>query len=501
MTKKEICTEFEAACITGMSPTLLRWLSSYAPKYKEKRKLKIAEKHDDIYYFELDELHAFNTWLKSPWPFKPGTRPNIPDKIRREIMDEANGECAICHGHKDTCEAAHIDPVSQSHNNHPENLLWLCSNHHTSFDAGHFGPKDENKEFVSNFKQVLHRYKIFLWRTQHEISQKLLTVLVDCEGLAKQLKLAKTPSEIEAVEKIAKATLDKLPKLAPVSKSDPKYQEFKNIAEDISSLARDHENSVEKRLDKAHVIRNQYITAYGFVHCPLCSGEGRHNGSDCPVCDGNREVEKDIANRIDVSRFNLIDCPLCEGQGQYCRDDCPACGGNAQLEKRYAETIEVRDFENVICPLCEGEANYKGNDCPACHGNREMNRRHAVEIDLREYEEVDCPLCDGSGQFEGNDCPECGGNRTLESRFAAQIDTGSYDEVECPICEGRGTRNGDDCTVCNGERSIRQRDLYMIDKRDYQLVKCPHCKGTRHYQGDDCRKCGGEGEIERRFTY
>ncbi|MFB6328539.1 HNH endonuclease [Pantoea deleyi] len=500
MTKKKICTEFEAACITGMSPKLLRWLTSYAPKYMETRKLKVAKKLDNIYYFELDELHAFNAWLKSPWPSKSGTRPSIPKEIRREIKNEANGECAICHGHKDTCEAAHLDPVSQSHNNHPENLLWLCSNHHTTYDAGLFGPNDENKEFVSNFKQVLHRYKIFLWRTQHEISQNLLTILGDCEGLSKQLKLAKTPSQIKAVETIAKATLNKLPKLAPVSKSDPKYQDFKIITEGISSLAKDNENSVEKRLDKAHVIRNKYIAAYSFVVCPLCNGEGRHNGSDCPVCDGDRQVEKDIASQIDVSRYHLIDCPLCEGEGRYCGDDCPACGGNAQLEKRYAETIDVKDYENVYCPLCEGAANYKGNDCPACHGNREMNRRHAVEIDLREYEEVDCPLCDGSGRFERDDCPECGGDQKLERRLAAQIDTGSYDEVECPICEGSGVRNGYDCPVCIGDRSIRKRDLPKINERDYELVKCPLCEGKRHHQGDDCRKCGGEGEIERRFT-
>lgn len=498
MTKKETCTEFEAACITGMSPTLLRWLTSFAPKYNESRKLKFAEKRDDIYYFELDELHAFNAWLKSPWPSKPGTRPGIPKEIRREIKDEANGECAICHGHKDTCEAAHIDPVSQSRNNHPENLLWLCRNHHRSFDAGHFGPTDENKEFVSNYKLVLHRYKILLWGTQHKITQKLLTVLGDCEGLAKQLKLAKTPTQIKAVETIAKATLERLPALAPVSNSDPKYQQFKTITEGLS-LARDNKSSVEKRLDNAHVIRNQYIAAYGFVACPLCTGEGRHNGSDCPVCDGDRQVEKEFASQIDVSRYGLIDCPLCEGEGRYCGDDCPACGGNAQLEKRYAETIDIRDFENVSCPLCEGERNYNGNDCPACHGNGEMNRRHAVEIDLREYEEVDCPLCDGSGRFEGNDCPECQGNRTLERWRADQIDTRSYDEVECPICKGSGTRNGDDCQVCRGERSIRKRDLHMINERDYELVKCNLCKGKRHYQGDDCMKCGGEGEIERRY--
>ena len=59
---------------------------------------------------------------------------------------EANGACAICQAHGDTCEAAHLDPVSKSKNNHPENLLWLCSNHHTAYDDDLFGPDEENAE-------------------------------------------------------------------------------------------------------------------------------------------------------------------------------------------------------------------------------------------------------------------------------------------------------------------------------------------------------------------
>lgn len=132
----QLISEYEAAALTALSPELLRWLTGHAPKHGSKRKLKIAKKDGDTFFFEKDELLAFDHWLKQPWPRKDGARPNIPSAIRREIKHEAGGSCAICHDHKDTCEAAHIDPVSVTDNNHPENLIWLCANHHTAYDKG-----------------------------------------------------------------------------------------------------------------------------------------------------------------------------------------------------------------------------------------------------------------------------------------------------------------------------------------------------------------------------
>jgi hypothetical protein len=499
MSKKKLCTEYEAACITGMSPELLRWLTTNAPKSGISRKLKVAKEQGDTFFFEQDELLGFNDWLKAPWPRKDGKRPHVPTAIRREIINEANGECAICHGHKDTCEAAHLDPVHKSLNNHPENLLWLCSNHHTAYDGGVFGPDEENAEFVVSFKRVLHRYKITLWRTQHEISQKLLTVLEDCDGLAKQLQKAKTRDQVKAIEKIAKATLDKLPALAPVSKSDPKFKDYKSIAANIKSLSKDT-SAIAVRLEKAQGLRQEYVAAYGFVACPLCKGGGQHDGSDCPACNGDREIEEDIADRVDVRAFEKVDCPLCLGIGRFDGADCPECGGDTQMDRRYAERVEVADYQKVRCLLCKGTKRHNGQDCPVCGGVGEIDRRYADIVEIRDYSEVDCPLCEGVGRYEGRDCPECGGEGTMERRFADSVDLGDYSKVDCPVCRGQGSRNGEDCPACGGEARIDRRDLDRIDVRDYQLVKCPVCKGKGHDQRDDCRACGGMGEMERRHA-
>jgi DnaJ-class molecular chaperone len=342
-------------------------------------------------------------------------------------------------------------------NNHPDNLLWLCSNHHTAYDGGLFGPDKENTEFVVSFKHVLRHYKLTLWRTQNAISQNLFTVLEDCARLARQIEKAETHEQIAAIEKIASATLEKLPILAPVSENDPNFKAYGSISAGVASLLSDTTERIEVRLEKANDIRQEYVAAFGFVICPLCEGTGLHEGSDCPVCLGNREIDEHIADSIDVSDFDEIDCPLCEGTGYVQGDNCPACGGEARISRRYARGIDLSNYQNVDCPLCEGE-----------------------------------------GRFRAGECPECRGECVMERRLADQVDLRGYSQVSCPLCSGQGSRNGGDCPVCGGEAKINERDLERIDFRDYEMVSCPVCDGAGHSHDGDCPACAGNGELERR---
>jgi hypothetical protein len=500
MMPKKLLSEYEAACQTGMSPKLLRWLTSNAPKSGISRKLKIAKTDDGTMYFEKEEIVGFDKWLKLPWPVsKSGKRPHVPKGIRTEIIEEANGACAICHGHKDSCEAAHLDPVHKSKNNHPENLLWLCTDHHTAYDNGLFGPDEENAEFVVHFKKALHRYKLLLWRTQYKISSKLLTVLEDCDVLEKQLTAAKTTEQVKAVKKIARSTLAKLPTMAPVSKKDPNYAAIESISTGIASISKNR-GTIAGRLEKARGIRKEYVAAFGFVTCPLCEGSGRHEGSDCPVCGGDREIEEKFADRVDLREYEKVDCPLCEGDGAFRGEPCPACGGEARMDRRYADMVDAGDYGKVECPLCEGSSKHDGEVCPVCGGEGELDRRHADQVDLKEFQSVKCPVCAGHGRREGRDCPACGGSGEVQRRHLDRIDLRDYEKVDCPVCEGEGVRHGSECPTCGGEGRIARGDLEHIDMRGYELVACPICKGRGHGDGGDCRACGGGGEIERRHA-
>lgn len=494
-----LLNEYAAAALVGMSPTLLRWFTSYAPKQGNSRKLKKEKDVDDVVYYDRDELLSFNDWLKAPWPSKGKERPPIPKGIRREIKHEANGECAICHSHKDTCEAAHLDPVANSKNNHPENLLWLCSNHHTSYDDGLFGPKEENAEFVMSFKIALHHYKKMNWRMQDKLSHKLFIILDNCDLLDRQLKKAQTKEQKNAIEKLAKDTLKLLPKLAPVSKADPSYEAYQSISTDLDDVT-SKKQTVTVQLKKARRVREAYVAALGYVPCPLCKASGIHDGYDCPVCLGDREIEESAAKSVDLRDFQSVDCPICKAKGDFKGGDCPACGGDATMERRFAETIDPRDYADVTCPLCKGKGRRNGIDCSECDGEGTLEARFLDDVDLRLYDEVNCPLCKGEGIHDGETCPACDGDRTMERHHAEEIDLSSYKTVKCPLCKGGRTYEGDDCPACGGDGEMDRRYADQIDLGDYKEVKCPSCKGRRQIDGAECRACDGNGTMQRRFA-
>lgn len=74
MEKEGQISEFEAAQLIKLSPTLLRWCTSYAPKGDSvKLNYKII---DGTYYFDKKELIEFNSHLNMPWSKKKdGKRP------------------------------------------------------------------------------------------------------------------------------------------------------------------------------------------------------------------------------------------------------------------------------------------------------------------------------------------------------------------------------------------------------------------------------------------
>lgn len=539
--KEEICSIYEAAYLTKLSPELLEWLTKYSPKHSLSDKLKYHSKKEEIYFFKLKELLSFNDWLKKPWP-KPenASRPSIPTAIIREIKNEANAACAMCHGYHNTCEAAHIDPVHESSNNHPDNLIWLCSNHHTAYDKGLYGPREQDKEFIVSYKKSLQHFKSMMWATQNKISTKLLNVLEDCVKLHEQLKPEITPEQKDAIEKIAKETLENLPNLTPVLESDPKYQAYVELEKNIKEISRDSQSSLKERLEKTKIIKDEYIDVYGYVICPLCKGERRHNGEDCPVCHAEGELEKRYADEVDLREYALVTCPLCDGERRHNGEDCPVCHGEGELEKRYAVEIDLREYDVVDCPVCKGKARYNGDycracngaggleqryadqidlaayalvTCPLCKGDRRHNgkdchvcyaegkleKRYADEIDLSQYLLVDCPLCDGERRYRDEDCPMCDGDGKVEKGYADETDLSQYSLVPCPLCNEKGRHRGEDCPVCYGDGKIEKGYADEVDLGQYSLVSCPLCKGRGQRRGDDCRACDGSGEVEKRY--
>lgn len=487
--------EFQAASLVGLSPKLLRWLTSYAAKPDSDRKLKAREEGGRL-YMKQDEVEGFNDWLKLPWPSKDGSRPPVPTGIKREIQEEAGGECAICHNNANSCEAAHIVPLAKSKNNHPDNLIWLCANHHTKFDKHTYGPKPENATFVKGFKQAMTYYRRALWELQAEVTGRLFTVLKACEILNMQLKAATTAEEVSTVSKLATNALSQMVKMAPSSKMDPDYAAFKVMKPQFIALAKKSTKAqdIGATLRLATTVKEEFAQRAGYVRCPLCEGRGHYKGEDCPACGGEAELTKAEALAVDLSRYALVDCPLCHGSHLFRGQDCPACSGDGQLEERYADQVDSREWDEVDCPVCEGSGMLRGDICNACGGDRRMERQQRDQIDTRDYALIKCPLCKGKGTFRGDDCPECHGECKMERRLADQVDTSNYEPVQCLICKGTGEWCGRPCRACGGEGKLDRAHADQINLSDYKMIKCPTC---RRKDSDFCQTCGGEGEIPR----
>jgi hypothetical protein len=447
----------EAAMLVDMSPELLNWFTTHAPKSGDNTKLPVSKHVEGMPMFKKSELVDFNKWLATPWPAPKGKRPSIPTKVRDEIIKEASKLCAFCHEHPGSCEAAHIDAVAHSKNNHPHNLIWLCASHHTAYDKGVLGPHPENVDFIKHIKGVLLGRARTVYALQAGAEREAFQLLDTCRRAG---ELDPTTAEQKKVaEQIGKAVLEAVAEVAkkkPTAKNKAGSVAFAKLSEITKSTAFTG-TSVKKRLVALTEVREDFRLAAGMVQCPLCSGAGRRDGEDCPYCSGDGAVTQRLADMYDPHDFEYVPCPLCEGSGNYTvYDECPVCHGDCEMEKRLAELVRIDDFALAECPLCEGSGQYLDHDaCPFCQGNGEVEQRHKDNFDASLYDLTECDLCEGSGVADGfEECPKCGGNGTLPGGDAERVDKRDFEMVKCPTCKGSGSGEYGDCGTCGGERRI-----------------------------------------------
>ena len=152
-------TKYEAAVFLRMSPYLIKWFTKYAPKQGDPRKLSCERGKDNELYFEEDCLKKFDRYLSEPWPHETSRGPPIPQGIEREIKRESSYRCVICANVSG--QLAHIDPVHNSFNNHPHNLIYLCPNCHDFYDK----KKLLKKADIITIKQDLLETRVSIWRS------------------------------------------------------------------------------------------------------------------------------------------------------------------------------------------------------------------------------------------------------------------------------------------------------------------------------------------------
>lgn len=499
----KLLSEIEAALRLSMSPELLEYFTRYPPKSGSPRKLPFTTVNGQRHY-DLAELDDFDSYLAEPWPKSPkATRPHIPEKLKEEIKLEAHCGCAIC-AHSANGEVAHIEPVAATLSHHPKNLIWLCPNHHTEFDLG-LKPRDVDLDTVRTIKKLHVDRRRRLWQMELAATVPLLQFIAQLEEMMAFLADAKHSAahggastalaeDIASMHEAATALAAKSP-----SKSTGTTEPLQKFAEKIASIA-PMAASTDEVVETASKARDTYLEEIGHIICPVCAGDGSHDGDTCPACDGEGSVDERATRHVDWSVFDLVDCPLCKGEGRHAGETCPACHGERRMQRRFAEQVEVREYDIVPCPLCEGSRQYQASPCPECHGEGEMPRHAADQVDLTEYDQTECPACEGARVRNGERCDLCDGQGTIEKGYARQLDPRDFAKVECRLCEGRRSFDGMECPACGGEGSMDRRHDQETDWGQFKMVDCPQCDGAGVIEGGECRGCGGERQILRLYA-
>lgn len=89
--------------------------------------------------------------------------------------------------------------------------------------------------------------------------------------------------------------------------------------------------------------------------CHLCHGD---NGSECPDCHGECDVEEDCENCDGTGR---VICDSCDGEGEI---ECMECDGSGKVDDE--ECGDCAGSGKIECELCDGS---KYEDCLKCQGD------------------------------------------------------------------------------------------------------------------------------------
>ncbi len=156
-------TKIEAAMRLGYSVELIDYFTQNCPKRGEERKLVIVSLTNEE-FFDESVLLSFHRYLNEPWPLpEKGGRAYIPQAIMDDVKQESHHSCAIC-GLMDNGEVAHIISFATTRNNSPDNLIYLCPNHHTKYDYGYIIASNITlKEVEPNARLKALEEKIWTW--------------------------------------------------------------------------------------------------------------------------------------------------------------------------------------------------------------------------------------------------------------------------------------------------------------------------------------------------
>ena len=519
-----LISKIEAAIKLGYSIELIDYFTNYCPKSGDNVKLRVV-KTDIGDMYEESELINFQIYLNRPWPKTANAnRPPIPEQIKNDIRKESHYSCAIC-GHMDNGEVAHIDAVCTTLNNSPDNLIFLCPNHHTKYDYGYKISSNITIEEVKAAKLVKRHSRCRIYRYEANATKSLLSLINALKKMQEKLEneqsqtmtdiylteitqLTKTIPELskKAFQQAAKDEFDTMserllsqnaPNLAELIKMDVLDGNEKNIGGLVNEICK------RKRLITIDIDE---------VECPHCKGRGLTGlvGDFCAYCGGSCVVTKKKNDAYDPDNIDEVECPHCNGYGHtgLVGNLCAYCGGSCVVTEQELEDYDLEDIDEVECPRCNGRGHtgLVGDFCAYCGGSCVVTKKEHDAYDPDGIDEVECPHCNGYGHtgLVGNLCAYCGGSCVVTEQELEDYDLEDIDEVECPRCNGRGHTGlvSDFCAYCGGSCVVTKKEHDAYDPDNIDEVECPRCNGRGHtgLVGDFCALCRGSCVVTQEIA-
>ena len=202
----------EAAITIGVGVELIEYFISHCPKHGESRTLAAKKAGDDILIDETDLLD-YQKYLSQPWPIPAkAQRPGIPERIKEDIRLESHLACAIC-GHMDNGEVAHIEAVSGTLNNSPDNLLLLCPNHHSKYDLGYKPSNNVTIETVRAAKLLKRRSRQRMLSYEVNAVKGFKGLLQLIKSIGKKLQEEANKEQVEILTTEVQKLLEMVPEL------------------------------------------------------------------------------------------------------------------------------------------------------------------------------------------------------------------------------------------------------------------------------------------------
>lgn len=511
-------TKIEAAMRLGISVELVDYFAKNCPKQSETRLLKTVKAEGQV-LFDDQELHSYQNWLNQPWKYSKGTRPPIPDAIKSDIKAESHYGCSIC-GYSDNGEVAHIAAVADSLNNSPDNLIFLCPNHHTKYDLGYKPASNITPEVIRATKLLKRATRLRLMRHEANVTKLFLSVASILKSLKQKLEKDGGSGDLAQVYMTETKTLmERLPKLATnageVAKADKDLSDVGSaIAKVAPKLVKASAGVMKKKGDSA--IRMALSTVvesvdkalldFDEVECPHCHGAGMTGlvGDLCTYCNGDCVVSSEELEEYDPDDIDEVACPRCSGRGTigWAGTFCPFCRGACVVSGERAEEYDEDAMPERECPHCRG-AGTRGlvsDLCPYCNGDTIVSEEEFENYDPDTIDEVACPHCNGAGTtgLVQDFCAYCRGSQVVTREKRKKYRREKIDELECPHCRGAGVRGRDNyCEYCSGSQVVSQEKADAYDPDDLDEESCPRCGGSGQtgWSGRTCALCKGDGYV------